>query len=180
MAYSPVKTVKKLSEKDWKELSKAEREDIAEMLDSMENVRDVNQEFVDTRSFGQFAADGVAKVAGSWSFIMLFLFGLLLWAFLNTEVLGPRQQAFDPYPYVFLNLILSMLAAVQAPIIMMSQNRQSARDRLDAEIDQEVNVRAEFAIQSVDERIQALEQKLDEAKQLILAQNHAFNQSQSK
>ena len=180
MTNSPKKTVKKLSEKEWKELTKAELEDIAEMLDSMDNVRDVNQEFVDTRSFGQLAADGVAKVAGSWSFIMLFLFGLLLWAFLNTEVLGPRQQAFDPYPYVFLNLILSMLAAVQAPIIMMSQNRQSARDRLDAEIDHEVNVRAEFAIQSVDERIQTLEQKLDEAKLLILAQTHAFNQNQGK
>ncbi len=179
MTKSSVKSVKKLSEKDWKELSKAEREDIAEMLESMDIVRDVNQEYVDTRSFGQFAADGVAKVAGSWSFIILFLFGLLLWAFLNTEVLGPRKQAFDPYPYVFLNLILSMLAAVQAPIIMMSQNRQSARDRLDAEIDHEVNVRAEFAIQSVDERIQALEQKLDDAKQLILAQTQSVNQKQN-
>lgn len=179
MTKSSVKSVKKLSEKDWKALSKAEREDIAEMLGSMDSVRDVNQEYVDTRSFGQFAADGVAKVAGSWSFIILFLFGLLLWAFLNTEVLGPRKQAFDPYPYVFLNLILSMLAAVQAPIIMMSQNRQSARDRLDAEIDHEVNVRAEFAIQSVDERIQALEQKLDDAKQLILAQTQSVNQKQN-
>ena len=180
MTKSSVKTIKKLSEKDWKELSKTEREDIAEMLQSMESVRDVNQEYVDTRSFGQFAADGVAKVAGSWSFIILFMLGLLLWAFLNTEVLGPRKQAFDPYPYVFLNLILSMLAAVQAPIIMMSQNRQSARDRLDAEIDHEVNVRAEFAIQSVDERIQALDEKLDEAKQLILAQTQVLNQNPRK
>ena len=179
MTKSSVKIVKKLSEKDWKELSKAEREDIAEMLESMDIVRDVNQEYVDTRSFGQFAADGVAKVAGSWSFIILFLLGLLMWAFLNTEVLGPRKEAFDPYPYVFLNLILSMLAAVQAPIIMMSQNRQSARDRLDAEIDHEVNVRAEFAIQSVDERIQALDKKLDEAKQLIVAQTQAINQKQN-
>ena len=180
MTKSSVKTVKKLSEKDWKALSMAERETIAEMLQSMESVRDVNQEYVDTRSFGQFAADGVAKVAGSWSFIIFFLAALLLWAFLNTEVLGPRKEAFDPYPYVFLNLILSMLAAVQAPIIMMSQNRQSARDRLDAEIDHEVNVRAEFAIQSVDERIQALEQKLDEVTQLILAQTQALNQNQCK
>ena len=180
MTKSSVKTVKKLSEKDWKELSKAEREDIAEMLQSMESVRDVNQEYVDTRSFGQFAADGVAKVAGSWTFIILFLLSLLLWAYLNTEILGPRHKAFDPYPYVFLNLVLSMLAAVQAPIIMMSQNRQSARDRLDAEIDHEVNVLAEFAIQSVDERIQALDQKLDEAKQLILAQTQVLNQNQGK
>jgi uncharacterized membrane protein len=157
-----------------KKLSEAERDQIVEMLDGMDNVRDVNQEYVDTRSFGQFAADGVAKVAGSWSFIIIFLAALLLWAFLNTEVLGPRKEAFDPYPYVFLNLILSMLAAVQAPIIMMSQNRQSARDRLDAEIDHEVNVRAEFAIHSVDARIEALEQKLDEVKQLILLQNKSI------
>ena len=158
------------------------------MLQSMDSVRDVNQEYVEAQSFGQFAADGVAKVAGSWSFIILFLLGLLLWAFLNTEVLGPRKEAFDPYPYVFLNLILSMLAAVQAPIIMMSQNRkiaksqnrQSARDRLNTEIDHEVNVRAEFAIQIVDERIQALDHKLDEAKQFILAQTQVLNHNQGK
>ena len=169
MAKSPAKVVKKLSEKDWKELSKAEREDIAEMLQSMDAVRDVNEEYVEHRTFGQRAADIVARVAGSWTFIILFIFWLLVWAYLNTEVLGPRKEAFDPYPYVFLNLILSMLAAVQAPTIMMSQNRQSARDRLDAEIDHEVNVRAEMAIQGIDERIQALERKLDEAKLLILA-----------
>lgn len=162
------KSVKKLSEKSWKELSKIEREEIAEMIQHMDSVRDVNQEYIDHRTFGQLAADGVAKIAGSWSFIIIFLVGLLMWAFLNTEILGPRHEAFDPYPYVFLNLVLSMLAAIQAPIIMMSQNRQSARDRLDAEIDHEVNVRAEVAIQSVDERIQKLEQKLEDATQLLL------------
>lgn len=170
MANSSIKVVKKLSEKDWKQLSKVEREEIADMLEHMGSVRDVNQEYVDVRTFGQIAADGVAKVAGSWSFIILFLLSLLLWAFLNTEILGPRHEAFDPYPYVFLNLVLSMLAAVQAPIIMMSQNRQGARDRLDAEIDHEVNVRTEHAIQGIDECIQALKQQLEETKQLILQQ----------
>lgn len=151
---------KKLSEKSWNALSKTEREALAEMFEHFDAVRDVNEEYVEQRTFGQRAADGVAKVAGSWSFIILFLMCLLVWAFLNTEVLGPRHEAFDPYPYVFLNLVLSMLAAVQAPIIMMSQNRQSARDRLDAEIDHEVNVRAEMAIQAVDERVRMLEEKL--------------------
>lgn len=169
MKNSLIKTPKKLSEKTWKELSKVERKEITEMLELMGSVRDVNQEYIEHRTLGQRAADVVAKVAGSWSFILTFLFGLLLWAFLNTEVLGPKHEAFDPYPYVFLNLVLSMLAAVQAPIIMMSQNRQTARDRLDAEIDHEVNVRAEAAIQSVDERIQTLEQKLDVATQQLLA-----------
>jgi uncharacterized membrane protein len=171
MAKSSTKPVKKLSEKSWNELSKAEREDIAEMLQHMDIVRDVNEEYVEQRTFGQRAADLVARVAGSWTFIIIFILWLLVWAYLNTEVLGPRKQAFDPYPYVFLNLILSMLAAVQAPIIMMSQNRQSARDRLDAEIDHEVNVRAELAIQGVDERIEALEKKMEKTAKLLLAQN---------
>ncbi len=175
MAKSPVKNVKKLSEKTWNELTRVEREDIAEMLMHMNAVRDVNEEYVEQRTFGQRAADLVAKVAGSWTFIIIFIAWLLIWAYLNTEVLGPRKEAFDPYPYVFLNLILSMLAAVQAPIIMMSQNRQSARDRLDAEIDHEVNVRAEYAIQNVDERIKALEQQIEEAKQLILTHNQTAN-----
>ncbi|MEQ1602410.1 MAG: DUF1003 domain-containing protein [Methylophilaceae bacterium] len=143
-------------------------------------MRDVNEEYVEHRTFGQRAADGVAKVAGSWTFIIIFFVGLLTWAFLNTEILGPRHQAFDPYPYVFLNLVLSMLAAVQAPIIMMSQNRQSARDRLDAEIDHEVNVRAEVAIQSVDERIQMLEQKLEDATQLLSVNNPLISFEQGK
>ena len=163
--------VKKLSEKDWTELSKAERNQLEDFTQQAEDIRDVNQEYVEQRTFGNRAADGVAKVAGSWTFIILFILALLVWAFLNTEILGPRHTAFDPYPYVFLNLILSMLAAVQAPIIMMSQNRQSARDRLDAEIDHEVNVRAEVAIQGVDERIQLLEQKLDNLCQLLAKTN---------
>lgn len=163
--------VKKLSEKDWTELSKAERNQLEDFTQQAEDIRDVNQEYVEQRTFGNRAADGVAKVAGSWTFIILFILALLVWAFLNTEILGPRHTAFDPYPYVFLNLILSMLAAVQAPIIMMSQNRQSARDRLDAEIDHEVNVRAEVAIQGVDERIQLLEQKLDNLFQLLANSN---------
>ena len=138
------------------------------MIHHMQSVRDVNEEYVKHRTFGQRAADGVAKIAGSWTFIIMFIAWLLVWAYLNTEVLGPRMEAFDLYPYVFLNLILSMLAAIQAPIIMMSQNRQSARDRLDAEIDHEVNVRAEAAIQNVDERMQSLEQKIEATNQLIL------------
>lgn len=167
MAKSSTKVIKKLSEKEWRELSRDERQEIQNVLDHLEGIRDVNQEYVDQRTLGERAADGIANVAGSWTFIIIFLGILLVWAFLNTEILGPKDEAFDPYPYVFLNLVLSMLAAVQAPIIMMSQNRQSSRDRLDAEIDHEVNVRAELAIQNLHERIEGLEQKLD-------AMNHAL------
>ncbi len=163
----PAKLVKKLSEKSWAELSTSERHQIEDYLQQNSDIRNVNQEYVKQRTFGHRAADNVARVAGSWSFIMMFSLSLLIWAFINTEILGPSHRAFDPYPYVFLNLILSMLAAVQAPIIMMSQNRQSARDRLDAEIDHEVNVRAEMAIHGVDGRIELLEQKLDMLNQQL-------------
>jgi uncharacterized membrane protein len=88
-----------------------------------------------------------------------------VWTFLNTEILGPRKDAFDPYPYVFLNLILSMLAAIQAPIIMMSQNRQNTKDRLDAEIDHNVNVHAELAIRNLSDRLEAIEQSLRNIEQ---------------
>lgn len=162
------KPTKKLSEKEWRELSRDERQEIQNVLDHLEGVRDVNQEYVDQRTLGERAADAIANVAGSWTFILIFLGILLVWAFLNTEILGPKDEAFDPYPYVFLNLVLSMLAAVQAPVIMMSQNRQSSRDRLDAEIDHEVNVRAELAIHSLHERIEGLEEKLDAMHQALV------------
>lgn len=149
-----------VAEKQWQQLSPEEREKIADILLADAGIRNVNAEYVEERTFGQRSADAVARVAGSWSFIIIFLVSLLMWAFLNTEVLGPRHQAFDPYPYVFLNLVLSMLAAIQAPIIMMSQNRQGARDRLDAEVDHEVNVRAELAIQKVHDCLKNLEQKI--------------------
>lgn len=90
----------------------------------------------------------------------MFFVGLVFWTVVNTEILGPRHEAFDPYPYIFLNLILSMLAAIQAPIIMMSQNRQSAKDRLDAEIDHSVNVRAEFTLRELSERLHTIEKLL--------------------
>ena len=152
---------------EWDQLTVTERELIESVLDRISTPRDANQEFRDRRTFGERAADVIAAFGGSWIFIMIFFAFLLSWAFLNTEFLGPRAEAFDPYPYVFLNLILSMLAAIQAPIIMMSQNRQSARDRIDAEVDREVNVRAELAIHGVDDRIHSIETQLAAALELI-------------
>jgi uncharacterized membrane protein len=122
--------------------------------------RDLNKELRDRRTLGERAADLIAAFGGSWTFIFLFGGWLVCWIVLNTEILASRHVAFDPYPYIFLNLILSMLAAIQAPIIMMSQNRHAARDRLEAEVDHEVNVRAELAIRHVDERLHAIEKRL--------------------
>lgn len=121
--------------------------------------RDVVQEFDSQATFGQRLADRVASFGGSWTFILLFLGFLGCWAVLNTEILGPRNLAFDPYPYIFLNLFLSMLAALQAPVIMMSQNRQSETDRLQAAHDYEVNLKAELEIRELHTKFDLLREQ---------------------
>ena len=111
---------------------------------------------------GERLADRVAAVGGSWSFIIGFGVVLVAWMLLNSEVLANFRHAFDPYPYIFLNLMLSMLAAIQAPVIMMSQNRQAAKDRLAASLDYEVNLRAELEILRLHQKIdQAIATRLD-------------------
>lgn len=159
MKKSPENRAKFIFRNEWERLSAHERNVIEAVLDRIEIPRDINQEFSQDRTFGERASDAIAAFGGSWTFILLFATWLFLWAFLNTEVLGPHE-AFDPYPYIFLNLILSMLAAIQAPIIMMSQKRQAAHDRLEADIDHEVNVRAELAIRNLDERLHGIENQL--------------------
>ncbi|MEQ8309674.1 MAG: DUF1003 domain-containing protein [Sphingopyxis sp.] len=112
-------------------------------------------------SRGDRLADRVAAVGGSWGFIIVFSLVLLGWMLLNSEVLQHFGLAFDPYPFIFLNLMLSTLAAVQAPIIMMSQNRQAAKDRLTASVDYEINLRAELEIMRLHHKIDALTEKVD-------------------
>jgi uncharacterized membrane protein len=110
-------------------------------------------------SRGQRAADAVASFGGSWTFVGLFGATLLVWVVLNTVLLVGRGSTFDPYPYILLNLLLSMLAAIQAPIILMSQNRQSEKDRLSAEHDYEVNLKAELEIMLLHEKLDLLREK---------------------
>jgi uncharacterized membrane protein len=113
-------------------------------------------------TLGERLSDKVAAVGGSWTFIICFSLTMLGWMLINTDVLAHFGMAFDPYPYIFLNLMLSTLAAVQAPIIMMSQNRQAAKDRLAASLDFEVNLRAELEIMRLHEKIdQRIQQRLD-------------------
>ena len=107
-------------------------------------------------SFGGRLADRVARVGGSWGFIIFFTLVLLGWMLLNTDVLNHWGLVFDPYPFIFLNLMLSTLAAIQAPIIMMSQNRQSQKDRQDAAVDFETNIRAELAIAQLHHKVDLL------------------------
>ena len=112
----------------------------------------------DDASFGQRAADAVARFGGSWAFIGLFALVLAGWVALNSWfLLRDGHKPFDPFPYILLNLVLSMLAAIQAPVILMSQNRQGEKDRLTALHDYEVNLKAEL-------EIMALHKKMDEFK----------------
>jgi uncharacterized membrane protein len=118
--------------------------------------RDVG-DLVDAKStYGERLSDRVAEVGGSWKFIIIFALVLLGWMVLNTGILGQMGLAFDPYPYIFLNLMLSTVAAIQAPIIMMSQNRQSTKDRIAAAHDYEVNLRAELEIMRLHAKIDSL------------------------
>jgi uncharacterized membrane protein len=116
--------------------------------------RNVRHEFDAALTVSQRVADRIATFGGSWTFILIFLALLLCWIVLNTIILKRVGKPFDAYPYIFLNLILSMLAALQAPVIMMSQNRHAAKDRIAAEHDYEVNLKSEL-------EILALHQKLD-------------------
>jgi uncharacterized membrane protein len=119
--------------------------------------RNVNQEFDQQLTVGERLADRVASVGGSWRFIIGFGVFIAIWVLLNAALLaGIGGEAFDPYPFVFLNLVLSLLAAIQAPVIMMSQNRQADRDRMAAGHDYEVNLKAEFEIASLHEKLDAI------------------------
>ncbi|MEO7691990.1 MAG: DUF1003 domain-containing protein [Sphingomonas sp.] len=120
--------------------------------------RDPNILFAERLTVGERLADRVASVGGSWGFIIAFGLFLAAWAILNMVLLGAR--AFDPFPFIFLNLMLSMLAALQAPIIMMSQNRQAAKDRLEARLDYETNLRAEAQIEGLHEKIELLQAQI--------------------
>ena len=108
-------------------------------------MRDASDVADERSTLGERLADRVAEVGGSWGFIIVFSAVLLGWMLLNSDVLARFGMAFDPYPYIFLNLMLSTLA-VQAPVIMMSQNRQATKDRLTAALDYETNLRAELEI----------------------------------
>jgi uncharacterized membrane protein len=137
-------------------LSAAEREVVQRFEQRAPVSRDAARTFLDDRTFGERVADRVASFGGSWTFILLFALVLLSWVVLNSVLLARGAGAFDPYPYILLNLFLSMLAAIQAPIIMMSQNRQAARDRAAAAHDYEVNLKAELEILSLHEKLDQL------------------------
>ena len=141
----------KFLQREWQNLNEQERRVITSLIKGENVSSNINSEIDGGRSFGEKVADKVASFGGSWKFIFLFSGFLIGWIIFNTFILATR--AFDPFPYILLNLFLSMVAALQAPVIMMSQNRQAARDRLDAEHDYEVNLKAELEIRTLQEKL---------------------------
>ena len=138
------------------DIREEERRVLAAVSAGTASSRDLNAEATAQASFGERLSDRVASVGGSWAFIIGFSLVLLGWMLLNSGVLDHFGLAFDPYPYIFLNLMLSTLAAIQAPIIMMSQNRQAAKDRLAAQLDYETNLRAELELLRLHHKVDQL------------------------
>ncbi len=132
-------------------LSKIEAEVAKSLKEEMILARNINSEFDAKITIGQKIADKVASFGGSWRFIGIFALIIISWICLN--VFSLFKQPFDPFPFILLNLVLSCLAALQAPVIMMSQNRQSAKDRFQSEHDYQVNLKAEIEIRSINEKI---------------------------
>ncbi len=146
--------VKDVIKADKGELSKLEEQVVVSMKEQALLSQNINVEYDRQRSFGEIMADRLADFGGSWIFIGIFCGVLIIWLVMNSVAL--IMKPFDPYPYIFLNLVLSCLAAVQAPVILMSQNRQEVRDRLHAEQDYRVNLKAELEIRHLHEKIDHL------------------------
>jgi uncharacterized membrane protein len=161
------KYVEELLEKEKGEVSTLEEKVISAMKDQSVLSEDTTAAFDRQLTIGERAADQFADFAGSWTFIILFFMVLVAWIAINSIILLSRP--FDPYPFILLNLVLSCIAAIQAPIIIMSQNRQEARDRLQAQHDYQVNLKAELEIQNLHEKIDHL--LINQGQRLLEIQN---------
>lgn len=159
----------KFLQREWESLSEQEKKVVESLVSRGHLSRNLSRDADDKRTFGQRIADKVAAFGGSWTFIIIFAMVLTAWVILNSVIL--LNRAFDPYPYILLNLFLSMLAAIQAPVIMMSQNRQEAKDRQNAEHDYEINLKAEL-------EICAIQEKLDELRETKWAELVEMQQQQ--
>lgn len=133
------------------ELTKLEKDVVQSLADHETLAENIEAEFTGHRTFGERLSDHLASFGGSWTFIIFFFVVLIAWMAFNAITVGTDQ--FDPYPFILLNLVLSCLAAMQAPIIMMSQKRQEAKDRLRSENDYRVNLKAELEIRHLHEKI---------------------------
>jgi uncharacterized membrane protein len=136
----------------------------SQQLVRVRTMRNPNEVIEERTTLGDQIADSVARFGGSWAFIISFLVVLIAYTAANVAL---GRQAWDPYPFILLNLFLSMLAAIQAPVIMMSQNRQDAKDRLRGELDFDVNRRSEREIQGLSKKLNALADKMDDLEELM-------------
>jgi len=141
----------------------------AQELVRMRATRNPNEMIEQEATFGERVADIVAGFGGSWTFIIIFLSAMSTYAAINIFL---HEKAWDPYPFILLNLFLSMLAAIQAPVIMMSQNRQDTKDRLRGELDFDVNRRAASEIQGLARKLNMLDDKIDDVADLLRKGNH--------
>jgi uncharacterized membrane protein len=149
------KYIHNLLKADKGELSTLEEQVMRSLKEEELLSKNINVEFDDKLTLGQRFADKLADYAGSWRFIGLFMGILLLWIIINSIVIV-ISRPFDPYPFILLNLVLSCIAALQAPVIMMSQNRQEAKDRLRSEHDYMVNLKAELEIRNLHDKLDHL------------------------
>jgi uncharacterized membrane protein len=136
----------------------------AQQLVRLRAARNPNEMIEEEATFGERVADVVAGFGGSWTFIITFLGLLIVYSAINVALGG---RAWDPYPFILLNLMLSMLAALQAPVIMMSQNRQDTKDRLRGELDFAVNRRAESEVQALSRKLNTITDKIDDLEDLV-------------
>ena len=136
----------------------------SQQLVKIRSTRNPNEVIEEEMTFGERLADSVAKFGGSWMFIISFGSVLVVYTLINILL---RQSAWDPYPFILLNLFLSMLAAIQAPVIMMSQNRQDSKDRLRSELDFDVNRRAESEIQGLAKKLNLLDDKIGDIEDML-------------
>ena len=151
-------------------LTETERQVLEQTIGKKALSLDTSAVFDEKSTFGQRLADGVASFGGSWTFLISFGVVLVSWVGFNLLL---TQSAPDPYPFIFLNLLLSMVAAVQAPIIMMSQNRQAAKDRLVTSHDYECNLKAEIEIMALHDKVDQL--RNDDLKHLIAKQQEQID-----
>jgi uncharacterized membrane protein len=160
-------TAHKLLRAELEKLPEDERAVIERFIARRSVSRNMAREFEASLGFGERLSDRVAAIGGTWTFIIVFLVVLVVWMLVNSYLLVGK--AFDPYPYILLNLGLSCVAAIQAPIIMMSQNRASTADRMNAQHDYEVNVKSELEIMQVHEKLDEMRER--DWASLVEAQN---------
>ena len=139
--------------------------------------RNANEIIEQQETFGDRIADHVARFGGSWTFIIIFAIAMSVYAVINIVL---DKKAWDPYPFILLNLFLSMLAAIQAPVIMMSQNRQDTKDRLRGELDFDVNCRAEMEIQGLARKLNLLDEKVDDISDLLRIKSAQTNTAEAR